>query len=117
MLTRNAYFEYFDIKQVAAISDYYITVEVIIKRVKLKAIIDSRAQGNFISFTIIIQHLLLTEVKKNGYCLILADKRLTANGLIDIQIKQVYIRIGEYSEYIQFDVIKIGKHDIILRLP
>jgi hypothetical protein len=79
--------------------------------------VDSGAQGNFISPTVVVQHLLPTEVKEDGYCLVLADGGLAANGLIDVQTKPVHMGIGGHSEYIQFDVTKIGKHDIILGLP
>lgn len=62
--------------------------------------VDSGAQGNFISLIIVLEHYLSIEVKDNGYQLVLADGKVAAEGLIKVQIKSVYMEIAGYFEII-----------------
>ena len=100
VLSYDLYREYFYTRQVAAIGDRYLTLEVKIKGVKLQAIVDSGAQGNFISPTVMLEYYLLTEVKNNRYHLVLADGKVVAEGLIEVQTKSVHIGITRHSETI-----------------
>ena len=117
VLSYNLHREYFCTRQVATIGDKHLTLEVKIKRVKLQAIVNSEAQRNFISPTVVLEYYLPTEIKDNGYHLVLADGKVAAKGLIEVQTKSVHIDITRHSETIQFDITKIRRHDIILGLP
>ena len=69
-------------------------IDVILKGIKLKAIVDSRVYRNFISPTIILEYLLPTEVKGEGYRLVLVDGKLSANGIVDVETIELGIGIA-----------------------
>ena len=69
-------------------------VDVILKGIKLKAMVDSRVHRNFISPTIILEHLLPTEVKGEGYRLVLVDGKLSANRTVDVKTIELGIGIA-----------------------
>ena len=56
--------------------------------------VDFRAHRNFISPTIILKYLLLTEVKGEGYRLVLVDGKLSANGIVDVETIELGIGIA-----------------------
>ena len=56
--------------------------------------VDSRAHRNFISLTIILEYLLPTEVKGEGYRLVLVDGKLSANGIVDVKTIELGIGIA-----------------------
>ena len=47
--------------------------------------VNSGAHRNFISPTIVLEYLLPTEVKGEGYYLVLADGKLSANRIVDVE--------------------------------
>ena len=69
-------------------------VDIILKGIKLKVIVDSRVHRNFISPTIILEHLLPTEVKGEDYYLVLVDGKLSANGTVDVETIELGIGIA-----------------------
>ena len=69
-------------------------MDVILKGIKLKAIVDSRAYRNFIFPTVILEYLLPTEVKGEGYYLVLADGKLSANRTVDVETIELGIGIA-----------------------
>ena len=79
--------------------------------------VDSGVHGNFISPTVVLEHFLPTEVKGEGYYLVLADGKLSANRTVDVETIELGIGIAGHWETIRFDVTRIGGHDIILGLP
>ena len=52
------------------------------------------------SFIVIFEYYLFTEVKSNRYTLILADDKVAANSLIEVQTRPVYIGITRHFETI-----------------
>ena len=56
--------------------------------------VDSRAYRNFISPTVILEHLLPTEDKGEGYRLVLVDGKLSANGTVDVETIELGIGIA-----------------------
>ena len=58
--------------------------------------VDSRVYRNFISPTIILEHLLPTEVKGEGYYLVLANGKLSANRTVDVETIELGIGIAGY---------------------
>ena len=51
---------------------------------------------SFISPTIILKYLLPTEVKGEGYRLVLIDSKLSTNGTVDVEIIKLGIGIARY---------------------
>ena len=64
-----------------------------------------------------LEYLLPTKVKGEGYYLVLADGKLSANRTVDVETIELGIGIAGHWETIRFDVTRIGGHDIILGLP
>ena len=56
--------------------------------------VNSRVHRNFISPTVILEHLLPTEVKGEGYRLVLVDGKLSANGIVDVKTIELGIGIA-----------------------
>ena len=56
--------------------------------------VDSRVHRNFISPTVVLEHLLPTKVKGEGYYLVLADGKLSANRIVDIETIELGIGIA-----------------------
>ena len=69
-------------------------VNVVLKGIKLKAIVDSRVYKNFISPTVVLEYLLPIEVKGEGYYLVLVDGKLSANGIVDVKTIELGIGIA-----------------------
>ena len=93
-MTNEEYYKPFNTRQLAATGDKHLVVDVVLKGIKLKAIVDFRAHRNFISPTIILEHLLPTEVKGEGYYLVLVDGKLSANGIVDVETIELGIGIA-----------------------
>ena len=56
--------------------------------------VDSRVHRNFISLTIVLEYLLPTEVKGEGYRLVLVDGNLSANRTVDVETIELGIGIA-----------------------
>lgn len=86
VLIDKTYDKYYSIiiRHLAIIGKKYLTLEVRIREVKLQAMVNSKAQGNFISPTVVLKHYLPTKVKNNKYQLVLANSKIAAKGLIKV---------------------------------
>ena len=93
-MTNEEYYKPFNTRQLAATGDKHLVVDVVLKGIKLKAMVDSGVHGNFISPTIVLEHLLPTEVKGEGYYLVLADGKLSANRTVDVETIELGIGIA-----------------------
>jgi hypothetical protein len=83
----------------------------------LKVIIDSGATGSFIKPATAIANNIGTQQKKRSYCLNLVDReKIDYNkGVVDRETVSVVIAITKgHQEDIQFDIVEIGNHEIIL---
>ena len=78
--------------------------------------VNSGAHRNFISPTIVLEYLLPTEVKGEGYRLVLVDGKLSANRIVDVETIELGIGIAGHWETIRFNVTRIGGYDLILGL-
>ena len=56
--------------------------------------VDSGAHGNFISPTVMLEYLLPTKVKGEGYRLVLVDGKLSANRTVDVETIELGIGIA-----------------------
>ena len=63
-----------------------------------------------------LEYLLPTEVKGEGYYLVLADGKLSANRIVDVETIELGIGIAGHWETIRFNITRIRGHDIILGL-
>ena len=95
-MTNKEYYKPFNTRQLAATGDKYLVVDVVLKGIKLKAMVNSRVYRNFISPTVVLEYLLPTEVKGEGYYLVLADGKLSANRTVDVETIELGIGIAGY---------------------
>ena len=68
---------------------------------------------------VVLAYQFYTKVKKGPYILIIADRSIVnfRNRIISVKTIVLLIEIKEHhGEYIQFNIIKISKHQIILGL-
>ena len=93
-MTDEEYYKPFNTRKLAATGDKHLVVDVVLKGIKLKVIVDSKAHRNFISPTIILKYLLPTEVKGEGYRLVLVDGKLSANRIVDVETIELGIGIA-----------------------
>lgn len=86
----------------------------------IRAMIDSGATGNFISPAAVMKLGIPTELKEELYELVVVDGTpINQNdGLICIETSARSMTIlGNHQEDIQFDVVPIGHHQVILGMP
>ena len=95
-MTNEEYYKPFNTRQLAATGDKHLVVDVVLKGIKLKAMVDSGVHRNFISLTIVLEYLLPTEVKGEGYYLVLADGKLSANRIVDVETIELGIGIARH---------------------
>ena len=93
-MTNEEYYKPFNTRQLAATGDKHLVVDIVLQGIKLKVIVDSGAHRNFISPTVILEYLLPTEVKGEGYYLVLADGKLSANRTVDVKTIELGIGIA-----------------------
>ena len=79
-----------------ATGDRHLIIDIILKGIKLKVLVNSRVYRNFISPTIILDYLLPTEVKGEGYRLVLVDGKLSANRIVDVKTVKLGIGIARH---------------------
>jgi predicted aspartyl protease len=85
----------------------------------VKAMVDSGAQGNYISPTTAKRLGLVTREKRNPYTLAMVDGTAIGqgDGKIVTETAPVRMRIGSHEERISLDVAEIGTHQVILGIP
>lgn len=100
--------------------DAQISCDITFMGKKLRAMIDSGATGNFIDPKEVIRHGIRTEVKKQGYQLVLADGKVAEyrHGEIDTEtVRSKMVTDGTHMEMIRLDVFPLGRHQVILGMP
>jgi hypothetical protein len=111
-------------RQIAAtetvISDSsHLTTKAVIGGRAIDALIDSGAQGNYISPSTIGKYGFPLQMKQRPYQLMVVDGSTIGDkgGMITRETVFLRMNIGSHSEEIMFDVVPIGKHQIILGTP
>ncbi len=81
--------------------------------------IDSGASGNFMTPKYAKRHKLQTQTKKHPYELRVVDGTLISqnNGEVNQETHPLTTRIHDHEEVLQFDIVNLGRHDIILGRP
>jgi hypothetical protein len=86
----------------------------------LRAIIDSRATGNFIDTRVVAENGFKTFAKQELYSLFLVDGETIGGnkGIVTHETDRLTMKILKgYTEDIQFDIVAIGVHSVILGIP
>lgn len=110
-----------DLRQLCATGDHrQLFFWVVVEGKVVQAMMDSGAQGNFISPDIAVLHRFPTQVKEDPYQLTVVDGTSTSyqDGNVNVETEPlVMITPSGHTEEIQFDVTEIGQHQIILGMP
>ncbi len=94
-----------------------LNFQVLVQKVPIYAMIDTRVTGNFISSEAVTRFGLVTVVKKEPYKLTLIDRKVTRNGnngMVILETKPIIVGFVGYYEWISLDVTAINEHDMIL---
>ena len=75
--------------------------------------VDSGAMGNFIRPQFVKEHELVT---KTHTPLIVNDVNSCLLSHVDQQV-EVWMKVGNHAETLTFDIVPLGKHNIVLGLP
>ncbi|KAM4063982.1 reverse transcriptase (RNA-dependent DNA polymerase) [Hirsutella rhossiliensis] len=83
------------------------------------ALLDCGAMGNYVSPRVINRYRLPWRHKKDPYELtnIEGEAFNYNNGIIDMEIDHLDINIQGHDERVDFDIMDIGEHDLVLGLP
>lgn len=86
---------------------------------RVSALVDSGAMGNYISPKIVNRYRLPWKRKKEPYGLYNIEGESFAynDGIIDMEIDQLQVKIQEHTELITFDVMNISGHELVLGHP
>jgi transposase InsO family protein/murein DD-endopeptidase MepM/ murein hydrolase activator NlpD len=97
----------------------HLTVQVELGTYKCSALIDSGAQGNFISPRTVNQYCLPWHKKEEPYRLNAVDGTEVAygNGIIDMETDHLHVRIRDHTEQLSFDITETAEHQLILGIP
>jgi hypothetical protein len=85
----------------------------------VRVMLDSSAQGNFISLETVRQLNILIQEKEEPYLLSIINRiAIKQNkGIIRYETIPIRVIIGKYIEEISLDVIKINNYQIIFSIP
>lgn len=101
-----------------AISKQYrrIVLTVEISRKPARALLDSRAQGTYMSYTFALENRIPQQKKKEPYHLTTFDGSPVKHrdGKVNIETRPRVMRIGQHTKTIAIDITKTKRHDIIL---
>jgi hypothetical protein len=81
--------------------------------------IDIRATRNFILPDIVSMFGINTRVKTTPYKLLIVNKEAINNngGIVDVEINELMIEMLKgHLEFITFNVVIIGRHEVILKV-
>src|ERR1700735_3026279 len=97
----------------------HLFVGITIGRYKVRALIDSGAQGNYISPNLVNRLRLPWSYKDESYRLKTVEGELVAygQGLVNMETAQLLTTIGGKDHYLKLDITEISKNDIILGIP
>lgn len=86
---------------------------------KIQAMIDSGAQGNFISPNLINKLRLPWKMKDEPYRLTTVEGHAVkyGQGVVDTEVAQLQVDIQGTKHSVTLDVTEISKHDVILGIP
>jgi transposase InsO family protein len=83
--------------------------------------IDSGATGNFITPEFLREKQIQSQQKKKPYQLMVVDgtpiKTQSGEGVVDRETRPVKLSLAKHQEVIQFDIVEMANHDIILGIP
>lgn len=96
--------------------DTHVNIPVKINGHGAKAMIDSGATGNFISWKYARWKRLPTQKKKDQYDLQMADGS-TLSSRVDEETISLPLAIQRHHEELTFDVVGMATHDVILGMP
>ena len=92
-----------------------LIINVTINGVTIRALINSRATGNYIVLLIVMKLNIQTQVKNISYLLYIVDR--SKSGVMDIETELLNIDISRgYTELTRFDITELRDHQIILRI-
>jgi hypothetical protein len=98
--------------------DRLIKLTVFVKDVQLKALLDSGAQGNYISRTAADRAGLSPRYKKNPYPLRVANgEPMPGEDKVTLEVRGAPIRLQHHEEKLDLDILGTAAHDVILGLP
>jgi hypothetical protein len=99
--------------------DTLLTITFTINDYQATAMIDSGASGNFMTPKYVRRYGLPTQRKRHPYKLGVVDGTLISqnNGTVDRETRPLRMIRKGHEEWIQFDIVSIGHHDIILGIP
>jgi hypothetical protein len=107
-------------KQVVAIGNHgYIILNTSARRKEIQVILDSGAQGNFISLEIIKQLNILIREKKKPYLFSIIDRTAIKQdkGIIKHKTILIRVKIRGHVEEISLDIVRISNHQVIFSVP
>jgi hypothetical protein len=85
--------------------------------VQLKALLDSGAQGNYISRTAVERAGLLPQYKKNPYPLQVANREpMPGEDTVTLKVRGAPLQLQHHEETIDLDVLRTAAHNVILGL-
>jgi len=84
-----------------------------------RALLDSGAQGNFISHTFVEENRIPWQLKDEPYRLHTVDGTPVShgNGRVTMETRPGMMQIDEHRETIRMDITDTARHDIILGIP
>src|SRR2546421_2472863 len=99
--------------------DNLLKVSISVNGHSTTAMIDSGASGNFMTPKYAKRHKLQTQTKKHPYELRVVDGTLISqnNGEVNQETHPLTTKIHDHEEVLQFDIVSLGQHDIILGRP
>jgi hypothetical protein len=95
-----------------------LIIDIVIEGRKMKALLDSGAQGNYISPKLINRHHLPWDVKNQPYRLRMFDGGLTAydQGWVRRETAPLTMTVGGSTDVLRFDIASISQ-EVILGIP
>ena len=98
-------------------TDHLIKLTVSIGDVQLKALLDSGAQGNYISRTAVERAGLQPRYKKNLYPVRVANgEPMPGEDTVTLEIRGAPIQLQHHAEKLDLDILGTAAHDVILGL-
>ena len=96
-----------------------LEVSIRVGKVQLRALIDSGAQGNFVSPKIVNRYRIPWKRKTRPYPLNMADGQPTSyrQGMVDMRTEILQVTVEGKTEFMTFDLTDISSHEVILGMP
>jgi hypothetical protein len=108
------------IKQIATIRNHkHIILNINTRGKRIRVILDSNIQRNFILLEIIKQLNIFIREKKKPYLFSIIDRTAIKQdkGIVRHKTIPIQIIIGKYIEEINLDIIKINSYQVIFSIP